>query len=39
MYNPKSRINFWQKKFRDNIVREKKVEQKLVATGYRVFTI
>ena len=38
-YNPKSREDFWQKKFSENISRDKKVEQKLISLGYRVFTI
>ena len=38
-YNPKSRIDFWQKKFGENISRDKKVEQELASLGYRVFTI
>ena len=38
-YKPKSRIDFWQKKFSENVSRDKKVEQKLASLGYRVSTI
>ena len=38
-YSPKSRVDFWQKKFSENVSRDKKVEQELVSLGYRVFTI
>ena len=39
VYSPKSRVDFWQKKFSENVSRDKKVEQELVSLGYRVFTI
>ena len=38
-YSPKSRVDFWQKKFSENVSRDQKVEQELVSLGYRVFTI
>ena len=38
-YNPKSRIDFWQNKFSENVSRDKKVEKALVSLGYRVYTI
>ena len=38
-YNPKSRVDFWQNKFSENISRDKKVEKALVSLGYRVYTI
>ena len=38
-YNPKSRVDFWQKKFSENVSRDQKVEQELASLGYRVFTI
>ncbi len=38
-YNPKSRIDFWQKKFKENIQRDIQVEKELISIGYKVFTI
>ena len=38
-YNPKSRVDFWQKKFSDNVKRDMQVEKALMNMGYRVFTI
>ena len=38
-YNPKSRVDFWQNKFSENISRDKKVEKALASLGYRVYTI
>ena len=34
-YNPKSNVEFWQKKFDANIARDKKVREELAASGYR----
>ena len=38
-YNPKSRVDFWQNKFSENIFRDEKVEKALASLGYRVYTI
>ena len=38
-YNPKSRIDFWQKKFRDNIKRDKTVNAELKNCGWNVYRI
>ena len=37
--NPKSKVEFWQNKFSENVSRDQKVEQELASLGYRVFTI
>ena len=38
-YNPKSRVDFWQNKFNENVTRDKKVAKALASLGYRVYTI
>lgn len=38
-YQPKSRIDFWQKKFHQNIDRDKTVRKLLVEAGWNVFII
>jgi DNA mismatch endonuclease (patch repair protein) len=38
-YNPKSRIDFWQNKFKENIKRDKKNKEALINLGWKVFTI
>ena len=38
-YMPKSRVGFWEKKFEDNIERDKRVIDELNATGWKVLTI
>lgn len=38
-YTPKSRVDFWQKKFQENMARDKKAEQSLVTAGWKVITV
>lgn len=38
-YSPKSRIQFWEKKFSDNIKRDVQVKQQLEHLGWSVLTI
>lgn len=38
-YTPKTRIEFWEKKFDNNINRHKKVENELKQSGWKVFVI
>ena len=38
-YTPRSRIEFWQKKFRSNVARDKKVQHALKAKGWRVIVV
>ena len=38
-YNPKSRVNFWQGKFNQNIKRDKKVQDLLIQLGWHVHII
>ncbi len=38
-YTPKSRVDFWQDKFKQNIKRDKKVQDALVQLGWQVYTI
>lgn len=38
-YNPKSRIDFWQKKFRSNVERDLKAINELIEMGWRVLII
>lgn len=37
--NPKSNSDFWQKKFEDNISRDKLNEARLLNLGWRIFTV
>lgn len=38
-YTPKSRIDFWQKKFQSNIERDQRVVSKLIEMGWQVLII
>jgi DNA mismatch endonuclease, patch repair protein len=38
-YKPKTRIEFWNKKFRDNVKRDKKVAATLTKEGWKVVVI
>ena len=38
-YNPKSRVEFWEKKFQQNIIRDKNVQEALVQLGWQVYVI
>ena len=38
-YVPKSNVEFWQKKFKNNIVRDKRVQKELEQRGWRVVTV
>ena len=38
-YNPKTRVDFWQKKFKNNILRDKKNKIDLKKAGWKVFII
>lgn len=38
-YNPKSRIQFWQTKFRNNVERDKKVRRALKREGWKVLIV
>lgn len=38
-YTPKSRIGFWQKKFKDNVERDKKKQAALRRAGWRVIVV
>ncbi len=38
-YNPKSRVEFWEKKFKQNIIRDKNVQEALVQQGWQVYVI
>ena len=38
-YQPKTRIDFWQKKFADNIERDSRVKEQLSRTGWRTLVI
>jgi DNA mismatch endonuclease (patch repair protein) len=38
-YNPKSRISFWQAKFRQNVKRDKVVKEELSQLGWQVHVI
>ena len=38
-YDPKSRIDFWQKKFSQNVKRDKKVQDALLQLGWQVHVI
>jgi G:T-mismatch repair DNA endonuclease (very short patch repair protein) len=36
---PKSNVSFWTKKFAENVKRDRKVEQELIAQGWRVMVV
>lgn len=38
-YNPKTNIEFWTRKFKNNVDRDKKVKNELEGMGWRVATI
>ena len=38
-YTPKSRVDFWQDKFKQNIKRDKEVQDALFQLGWQVYTI
>lgn len=38
-YNPKSRTNFWEEKFRTTIVRDRKKTDELLSAGWRVIVV
>ncbi len=38
-YNPKSRINFWQNKFQENVERDRKKRKELKKAGWKVIVI
>ena len=38
-YSPKSRVEFWENKFRDNVERDKRDRKKLENLGWKVFTV
>lgn len=38
-YNPKSRVDFWQKKFSCNVIRDQEVQNALLDLGWKVHVI
>ena len=38
-YNPKTRVDFWQNKFNQNIKRDQKVQNELLNLGWQVYVI
>jgi DNA mismatch endonuclease (patch repair protein) len=38
-YTPKSRLDFWNKKFKENVQRDKKKKEELKRMGWKVYTI
>lgn len=38
-YKPKSRVDFWQKKFKENVERDSKKQANLKKAGWKVITI
>lgn len=38
-YMPKSRVNFWQKKFDENVERDARVKRELRKLGWRTITV
>lgn len=38
-YTPKSRIDFWQKKFESNVARDQRAASAIAAMGWRVLTV
>ncbi len=38
-YNPKSRVDFWKKKFKSNVDRDRKVLRELKSEGWKVIVI
>lgn len=38
-YSPKTHIEFWQEKFKQNVLRDQKNETRLLKSGWRVLTV
>jgi len=38
-YSPKSRVSFWEQKFRDNVERDRRVQRQLRRLGWRVIIV
>lgn len=38
-YTPKTRIDFWQKKFSENVFRDQRAQESLMASGWKVIVI
>lgn len=38
-YNPKSRTDFWNNKFRENVIRDRKTSLKLLVSGWKVAVV
>jgi len=38
-YNPKSRVEFWQEKFKQNVIRDTKVREELLLLGWDVYVV
>lgn len=38
-YTPSSRIEFWQEKFRNNVIRDRRVQRELEKQGWKVRTV
>ena len=38
-YTPKSNVEFWQQKFKDNVLRDERVQEELEQRGWRVVTV
>ena len=38
-YNPKTRVDFWQEKFRQNVERDQKVHNQLLKLGWKVHVV
>lgn len=38
-YNPKSRVDFWQKKFNLNVKRDQKIQNELLKLGWKVYVV
>jgi DNA mismatch endonuclease (patch repair protein) len=38
-YTPKSRVDFWQKKFNQNVKRDQKVQTELLKLGWKVYVV
>ena len=38
-YNPKTRVDFWQEKFRQNVERDQKVHNQLLKLGWKVCVV
>ena len=38
-YTPKTRVEFWQEKFRQNVERDRKKEKQLLESGWKVLTV